>query len=84
MGEWDGVHSLLFVVEICLAVGLCRYFIPPAVTAASFYAYSRLSDKPMTSATAFASLAWFDILRTPLWSLPFLIQTLVQINISFK
>jgi hypothetical protein len=61
-----------------------RFFIPSAVTAASFYAYTRLSDKPLSSAIAFASLAWFDILRTPLWSLPFLIQNLVQVNISLK
>jgi hypothetical protein len=61
-----------------------RYFIPPAVAATSFYAYAWLSDKPLTSAIAFASLAWFDTLKTPLWSLPLLIQNLVQINISFK
>jgi hypothetical protein len=74
-------------IQMLLSIGLpChhRFFIPSAVTAASFYAYTRLSDKPLTSAIAFASLAWFDILRTPLWSLPFLIQNLVQVNISLK
>jgi hypothetical protein len=44
----------------------------------------RWADTPLDAATAFASLAWFDILRTPLFTLPYVIQTLVQITISFK
>ena len=67
------------------SVKLCRrFFATQASTSVSFFAFTWLSGSPLTAAIAFPALAWMELVRTGLWVLPPVIQTLVQTHISFK
>ncbi len=56
---------------------------PILVAGASFYAYTVMYERPLTASTAFAALAWLDLLRNPLYSLPAIISNVVQLTVSF-
>jgi ABC-type multidrug transport system fused ATPase/permease subunit len=57
---------------------------PVVVSALTLFAYTQLYDKPLQASTAFAATAWLDLLRQPLNSLPFIVTSLIQTQVSLK
>eukprot|EP00937_MAST-01D_sp_MAST-1D-sp2_P003616 g3616.t1 len=65
------VSALLFMAQNCA---------PLLVTIATFAAYTAQHDLDVS--TAFVCLALFDILRSPLWQLPRVINTIIEARVS--
>jgi hypothetical protein len=61
-----------------------RFVVTQASTVVSFYAFIKLTGRPLTAAVAFPALMWLENTRMGLWVLPTVIQSIVQTSISLK
>ncbi|XP_062509273.1 ATP-binding cassette sub-family C member 9-like isoform X2 [Corticium candelabrum] len=57
---------------------------PVLITLVAFGMYTVLSDDPLTAGKAFTALALFNLMRSPMLLLPFLINIMVTSHVSLK
>lgn len=57
---------------------------PLLVNAATLITYAHLSKGPLDSSTAFAAMAWLNMLRQPIAMVPSVVTAVIQLNISLR